>query len=189
MAKLREHDIEVQLGGELLVQLHRAIVKAYSLGRQIVGTNDRRIPARISTAQVTAVQDRDVRNAVVPGEIVSGGKSMHSRSDDYDVIGRLEIVRPPDSRPVLAGQSMTQKTPRRITAWETRRTPGAVVAVARPEAAPKLTQSHRPLGPVPRFQSEPDTSCNPGIQFVPANLIFAIAAASTVSAARSSRSR
>ena len=65
MSPLREHHVEVQLCGQLLVELDGAVVEGDAVGRQVVRPHDGGVPPGPAAADVALVDDRHVRDAPV----------------------------------------------------------------------------------------------------------------------------
>src|SRR3984893_11344604 len=134
MAGLREHHVEVQISRQLFVQLHRAVVEAYAFGRQVVGANDRGDGDRNTTAHATSVDQCNISDSVVSGQVVRRRESMYAGPDDDDVIGRLEIVPWPRPGPAFASQSVTKQAPRGVASGQPQWALRAIAAVAQPGA-------------------------------------------------------
>ena len=66
-AALAQHDIKIQLAAEILVELERVIEKRGALRPEIVRPCHLRVATRITAAQVTLLDNGDVRNAVLFG--------------------------------------------------------------------------------------------------------------------------
>ena len=81
VAPLGEHDVEVEVGGERLVEPDRAVVEADAFGGQVVGTDDGGVAARAAAADVALVEHGHLANAVIGGEIVGGGETVDSGAD------------------------------------------------------------------------------------------------------------
>src|SRR5699024_3754516 len=99
VAALREHDVVVQLGGQVLVQLYRAVVEGDALGGEVVGPGDGGAPPGSAAAEVALVQHGDVGDAVPGGQVVGGGQAVDAAADDDDVVGSLKVVVMPCFRP------------------------------------------------------------------------------------------
>ena len=67
---LREHEVEVELGGEPLVESDALLVEGRALRRAVVRADDGRVPAGGTGADVALLEDRDVRDPVVTREVV-----------------------------------------------------------------------------------------------------------------------
>ena len=93
---LREHEVEVELGGELLVERDALAVERRALGRPVVRADDRRVPAGRPGADVALLEDRDVRDPVVPREVVRRREAVRAAADDHDVVVAPERVRAPE---------------------------------------------------------------------------------------------
>src|SRR6266851_1401704 len=119
MPVLREHEVEIERAGELLVQLDAAPVERSALGRAVVGADDRRVAPRCARADVRLLQHRDVLHAMVAREVVRGRKPVGAAAADHDVVALLQLLaRPPhapDTEDVLhspAARSTTALRPR-----------------------------------------------------------------------------
>ena len=93
---LREHEVEVELLREPLVQPDALAVERRALGRAVVRADDRRVPARRARADVRLLEDRDVRDPVPLREVVRGREPVRAAADDHDLVAALELrPRPP----------------------------------------------------------------------------------------------
>ena len=106
---LGEHEVEVELGRELLVELDALLVERGALGRAVVGADDRRVAAGATRADVALLEDRDVRDPVARGEVVRGREPVGAAADDDDVVAPLQLLRfredPLTEEDVLHGRS------------------------------------------------------------------------------------
>ena len=91
---LREHEVEVELGREPLVELHALRVERGALRSAVVGPDDGRVAAGRAGADVALLDDRHVGDAVVLGEVVRRGEPVRAAADDDDVVVALELARP-----------------------------------------------------------------------------------------------
>ena len=80
---LGEHDVEVQLRRQLLVELHRAVVERDAFGCQVVRPHDGGVAARSTAPDVALVDHRHVGDAPPRGQVVRGGEPVHARADDH----------------------------------------------------------------------------------------------------------
>ena len=96
---LFEHDVEVQVRGEPLVELDGTVIEARPLGCEIVGPHDRGVSSRPSAPYVALLHDRHIGDAVVAGEVVGGGETVNPTTHDDHVIGRGQFVLFPDLWP------------------------------------------------------------------------------------------
>src|SRR5579872_1529531 len=76
------------------------VVKTRALIEQVVGADDRRIAAGVSAADPAFLDDRDVFEAVLAGQVVGGTEPMASAADYYSVIARLRCRSAPLRGPV-----------------------------------------------------------------------------------------
>ena len=96
---LREHHVEVEVGGELLVELDALRVERGALGRAVVRADDRRVPPGRARADVALLEDRDVGDAVVDREVVRGREAVRAAADDDDVVVLLQRRRAASGSP------------------------------------------------------------------------------------------
>ena len=112
VAALREHQVEVELGREPLVELHARAVERGALGRAVVRADDRRVAAGGARADVRLLEHGDVRDAVVLGEVVGGREPVRAAADDHDVVALLQLAaRPP--HPARRGRCPSPRQPLR----------------------------------------------------------------------------
>ena len=91
---LREHQVEVEIGGELLVELDALGVEGGAFGRAVVRPDDRRVAARRTRADIALLEHGDVGDAVVLGEVVRGREPVGAAADDDDVVVPLQRAGP-----------------------------------------------------------------------------------------------
>ena len=114
-AALREHDIVVQLVGQVLPHLHRMLVEADVLRQQIVRADGRGVAADIARTEIALLQHGDIGNAVFLGEIVGRGQAVPAAADDDDIVGWLRIGLAPCRLPVpVSGKRIPQDRESRI---------------------------------------------------------------------------
>jgi len=89
-AALGQHDVEVELGAEVVVEVERGLVEARPLRGPVVRPHDRRVAPRAAGADVALLQHRDVGDAVVLGQVVGGRQALHAAADDDDVVALLQ---------------------------------------------------------------------------------------------------
>ena len=105
-AARREHDVEVQLRGEALVEPMGEGVERDAFGIEIVGADDGRVPPGVAAADPPFLQHGDAREAVRLGEIVGRGEAVAAAADDDGVIGFLWLRRAPGRLPAgVAGEA------------------------------------------------------------------------------------
>ena len=111
MAAHRIEDVVVELLAQPLIEAHGFIVEAHALGRQIVGTDDRRVARRVSAGEIALVEDGDVGDAPVLGEIIGRGEAMTAGAHDHHVVSGLQILRLGKVAPrgILRAQPVFQK--------------------------------------------------------------------------------
>jgi hypothetical protein len=112
---LAQHDVEVQILGETLVEPQRKIVEARTLGIQVIRTYDRRIAAGVAATDPAALEHGDIRDAMVLGEIIRGRKPVAAAADHDDVVLGFRRGRFPRGRPVaVTRERAAQQGPGRI---------------------------------------------------------------------------
>ena len=100
-AALAQHDVEAELVREALIESQRQLVDTRALGIEIVRADDRGVSARVAASQPTFLDDRNVADAMVPGEIVGGGEPMPAAPDDEHIVLTLRLGTAPELGPVL----------------------------------------------------------------------------------------
>ncbi len=100
-----EHHIVVEVLRQALPQLEGVVVERRTLVVEVVRPADRGVAARVAAAEPTPLDDRDIRHAVLFGEIVRGGETMTAGTDDDHVVGGLGLWTAPLPLPArVAGQ-------------------------------------------------------------------------------------
>ncbi len=90
----RIEQVQIEVFGEVLPQAHAFIVKLDALGSQVVRADDRGVAAGVAAADVALVDHGDVADAVVAGQIISGGQAVPATADDHYIVARLQRVVP-----------------------------------------------------------------------------------------------
>src|SRR5687768_12285640 len=91
---------------------------------QIVRADDRRIASDIALSDPAALEERDVADAVLAGEIEGGGEAVPAATDDDHVIGALRLRLAPCGLPAfVAGEAVPEHRPDRIFRHVPRRSP------------------------------------------------------------------
>jgi hypothetical protein len=85
-AALAEEEVVVQLLREPLPQLERVFVEHSALVPQVVRPDDGGVACHVAAGQPAFLQDGDVGDAVLFGEVVGGGQAVASSADDDDVV-------------------------------------------------------------------------------------------------------
>ncbi|MNF97675.1 hypothetical protein D3C84_805120 [compost metagenome] len=93
LAALGVHDVEIEFVGQALEHPHRLGIETHAFAGQVVGADHRGVARGIAAAQVGLLQYCDVRDTVVPGQVISGGQAVAAGTDDHHVIARLEFLR------------------------------------------------------------------------------------------------
>ena len=96
---LAEHDVEVQLAREPLVEAQREVVEARALREEVVGAHDRRVAPGVAAAEPAALEDRHVADPVVLRQVVRGRESVAAAAHDERIVGALGLGRAPHRSP------------------------------------------------------------------------------------------
>src|SRR5579883_3309170 len=114
-AALREHEVEVELLRQPFPQLQRMLVEMRAVVPEVVGADDGRIAAGIAAADPSLLEDGDIGDAVILGEIIGRREAVAAAADDDDVIGRLRRRIAPGARPTsMPAESMAEKPQKRV---------------------------------------------------------------------------
>ena len=108
---LREHEVEVQVLRELLVELDALLVEGSALGGAVVGPDDRRVPARGPGADIALLENRDVVDAVVRRQVVRGREPVRAAADDDNVVVALQLARLREDLPLEKDVLHSASTP------------------------------------------------------------------------------
>ena len=92
VSTLIQEDVPLQFARHLLVQFQRRVVERDPFGRAVVRTQYRRITPTVSASEIALFQDGNLPSAMLFRQIVRGRQTMHSRSDDHDVVGVSQVV-------------------------------------------------------------------------------------------------
>lgn len=107
----RIHDVVVQFLAEIFPEIDGVIVKTGAFVIEIVGADDRRVAAGIAATEPALVDDRNIGDAVLAGQIIGRPKTMAAGTDDDYVIFGLRLAVGPLFFPVfIARQGILQKT-------------------------------------------------------------------------------
>ena len=93
MAALRIKKVQIQISRQILELPDALVVKSDAFRRQVVGTDDRGVPSGTATADVSALEDRDICDAMVARQVVRGRQTMAAGTDDDYIIRLLELLR------------------------------------------------------------------------------------------------
>ncbi len=124
MTALGEHDVEIEVRRQRLVEPDRAVVEPHAVWSQVVGTDDGRVASRASATDIALVDDRHPPNAVVGRKVVRGCEPVDPGADHHDVVYSPQFVGLPDLRPLHVGQPVFDKAGGRVT-LSRRTVPGA----------------------------------------------------------------
>src|SRR5687768_4272930 len=100
-AALAQHDVEIELAAQTLVELQRMIVEGCTGGIEIIRATHLRVATRVATADPALLEHGDISNAVLPGEIVSSREPMPTAADDHHLVAGLRRWRTPGPPPAL----------------------------------------------------------------------------------------
>ena len=104
-AALGEHDVVVQLLGEVLPEVEGVVVEPGALVVEVVRADDRGVAPGVAAAEPALVDHRDVGDPVLLRQVVGGAEAVAAGADDDHVVGGLRLRVRPLRRPVLlAGQ-------------------------------------------------------------------------------------
>jgi hypothetical protein len=109
VAMLGEHHVEIEVAGELFVELHALLVERDALGGSIVGPDDRRVASAGAAAKVALVQHRHIGDAVVFRQVVGGREPVNAGADNGDLVRRFERAPPPHALAVGFSHGMDER--------------------------------------------------------------------------------
>src|SRR5690242_2198333 len=117
LAALREHDVEIELLRHLLVKLHAFLVEGDALRRDVVRANGGGVASGIAAGKVAFLQDSDIPDAVVFGEVMRASEAMSAAADDHDVIGgsQLRCLRNVATHRVSPAETIFQQSERHVS--------------------------------------------------------------------------
>src|ERR1700722_8107931 len=99
-AVLSQHDIEIQLASQPLVEAQGVIEKARARRIEVVRAGHLGITARVALPDVTPLEQRHPAYPVLASQVVGGGQTMATATNDDDVVGFFELGRAPRRSPV-----------------------------------------------------------------------------------------
>ena len=82
-----KEDVVIQLIGKGRPETKRMVVQGHALVAEVIGADDRRIPDGIAATKPAALNDRDVGETVVLGEVVRRREAVKPTAHDHDVVG------------------------------------------------------------------------------------------------------
>ena len=94
-----EHDVEIQILAQSLIETPRLFVDRRRIVVQIVGANDRRVAPGIAAAQPALLDNRHLADAVIAAKIVGRSKTVSAGPDNDHIIRAVRRRRRPSRRP------------------------------------------------------------------------------------------
>ena len=98
-ATRRVHDVVIELVRERLPELYRQLVDRLRLFPEIVRPDDRRVATGVAATEPALLDDHNIPEPVLLGEIVGRAEPMPAATDDHRVVGCLGLGRTPLRRP------------------------------------------------------------------------------------------
>ncbi len=86
VATLWEHDIEIKIFSQILIQFDTFIIKEDPLRSQIVGADDGGVSTTAPTPNVPFVQNRYIGNPIVSGQVIGRGQTVYPTANDNHII-------------------------------------------------------------------------------------------------------
>jgi len=96
-APLAEQDFVVELLRQAFPELERVFVNRRALVPEVIRADYRGVAGHVATAEPSALEDGDVADAVVPGQVIGGCQAVTAAAHDDDVIGRFGLRVSPES--------------------------------------------------------------------------------------------
>src|SRR3984957_12647685 len=114
-AALAQHDVEVELARQPLIEPERQVIESDRLGIEVVRPHDGGVAAGVAAPEPALLDHADARALVGLGEVVSSRQAMSAAADDDELINRLGFRLTPRLRPAfVAGEALAQKSEGRI---------------------------------------------------------------------------
>src|SRR5579863_4462679 len=114
-AALAQHDVEIELAREALIEAQREVVEGDRFGIEIVRAHDRRVAPGVAAAEPAFLDHADPGLLMGLGEVIGGREPVSAAADDDEVVSGLRSRFAPGLRPAfVAGEAMTQKSEGRI---------------------------------------------------------------------------
>ena len=98
---LAQHDVEVELPAEPLVELQGVLVQMGALVQKVVRPDDGGVAAGVAAPQPALLEHRDVPDAVQLREVVRGREPVAAAAHDDDIVGLPGLGAAPRGRPAL----------------------------------------------------------------------------------------
>jgi hypothetical protein len=109
-AALRHHGIEVEFLLQPLPQLQGKFIEGIVAGEQVVGADNGGVAADIAGAEPALLENGDIADVVLAGEVVGGGEPVAAAADNDDVVIGLRSRLAPGRRPVpMAAQRIADE--------------------------------------------------------------------------------
>ena len=88
--------------------------EADGLGDAVVGADDRGVAPAVATADVLALEDGDVADAVIASEVVGQCQTVNATADDHYVVAIGKLSWTPERRPPLPKKAAAQQPEGRV---------------------------------------------------------------------------
>ena len=95
----RIHDVVVELLGQALPKLQRMFVERRRFLPQVIGADDRGVAPGVAAAKPAFLEDGDIGEAVLLGEVIGSREPVPARPDDDRLVRRLRLRIAPLLRP------------------------------------------------------------------------------------------
>ena len=92
VAPLGVHDVHVEVVGEVFVERNRLVVELHAFGCQVVRADDGGVARSVAAAQIAALQDRHIGDAVVPRQVVGRRGTVAAAANNDHVIAVFEVL-------------------------------------------------------------------------------------------------
>src|SRR6185503_2678517 len=98
-AALAQHDVEVELAAQALVEPERVVVKRGALGPVVVRACGLRVAAAIAAAEPALVEYSDIADAVLFRKVIRRREAMSAGTDNHDIVRCARIGVAPGGSP------------------------------------------------------------------------------------------
>jgi hypothetical protein len=112
---LAQHDIEVEVRGQRLVQAQRMLVKSRAFGVEIIGSADLGIAAGVAAAEPAFFKHGDVADSVLAGQIAGRRQTVATGADDNNRVMVFRFGAAPGRPPgTVPGEAVAQQAGGRV---------------------------------------------------------------------------